>query len=262
MSTNDRNTTSIGISETKEGLEGSSQQYDDRHHADQAGLRDPSAADADHKKNVAWLEKPLAGKPHNVLRRLGREYAIKHQLGDEEDVRAFELGACLAQDPSKYSKVAGLRPDELEALEKEVTHRWSQPRLMYVVIVLCSVCAAVQGMGESTAFPRERSGPLTAHQTKRSSTALNSFTDISLVLASRMSPGRPGSQACSIAPRISAAPSLAAGSLFLLTMSLVRYSTLPHVRYPCHSYVFFSRLLIWSLVDITDKYQDVVVRFS
>lgn len=148
MSTNDRDSNSTGTSEPKEGLEGHSQQYDDQDHADQAGLRKISTAEADHKKNVAWLEKPLAGKPHNVLRRMGREYAMAHQLGDEEDIRAFEIGACLAQDPTKYAKVADLRPDELEVLEKEFSNRWSQPRLMYVIIVLCSVCAAVQGMGE------------------------------------------------------------------------------------------------------------------
>ena len=156
MSTNEQDGNSIGTSEPKEGFEGHSQQYDDQDQADQAGLRKTTTAEADHKKNVAWLEKPLAGKPHNVLRRMGREYAVKHQLGDEEDIRAFEIGACLAQDPTKYAKVADLRPDELEVLGNEFKNRWSQPKLMYVIIVLCSTCAAVQGMGKWSRFPRSK----------------------------------------------------------------------------------------------------------
>ena len=74
---------------------------------------------------------------------------MKHYLGDEEDIRAFELGACIAQDPKRWSKVHGLTPEEHAILSKEQTSRWSQPRLMYLVIILCSMAAAVQGMDET-----------------------------------------------------------------------------------------------------------------
>lgn len=77
----------------------------------------------------------------------GGRYARHHQIGDEEDIRAFELGAVLAQAPEKYESVEGLTEKELEVLRKEFTNRWSQPRLMYLVIMLCSLSAAVQGMG-------------------------------------------------------------------------------------------------------------------
>ena len=43
----------------------------------------------------------------------------------------------------------GLREEELEVLRKEFTNRWSQPKLLYLVIILCSTCAAVQGMDET-----------------------------------------------------------------------------------------------------------------
>lgn len=95
----------------------------------------------------AKLANPLAGKTHAELENMGARYAKQHQLGDEEDIRAFQKGACLAQDPQKFSDVAGLTPQEMDVLEKEFTNRWSQPRLLYLVIVLCSACAAVQGMG-------------------------------------------------------------------------------------------------------------------
>ena len=79
---------------------------------------------------------------------MGKNYAMKHQIGDKEDIRAFQMGACLAQEPSKYNSVEGLTQEELAILHKEYTNRWSQPKLMYIVILLCSTCAAVQGMGK------------------------------------------------------------------------------------------------------------------
>lgn len=96
----------------------------------------------------AKLANPLAGKTHAELEGMGARYAKQHQLGDEEDIRAFQKGACLAQDPQKFSDVAGLTGQELDVLQKEFTSRWTQPRLLYLVIVLCSFCAAVQGMGK------------------------------------------------------------------------------------------------------------------
>jgi MFS family permease len=61
----------------------------------------------------------------------------------------MEIGACLARDPEnvKAAKELGVTDEEFDVLEKELTHRWSQPWTLYLVIVLCSTCAAVQGMG-------------------------------------------------------------------------------------------------------------------
>ena len=95
----------------------------------------------------AKLANPLAYETPEELRQKGRAYAKKYFIGDEEDFRAFELGACLAQDPLKWEKVQGLNTEERAVLEREVASRWSQPKLMYLVIGLCSMCAAVQGMG-------------------------------------------------------------------------------------------------------------------
>ena len=108
-----------------------------------------SAAERARRNANAKLANPLAGYSHAELKNMGAAYVMKHQIGDAEDIRAFELGACLAQDPTKFDQVEGLRGDELETLRKEVTSRWHQPRLMYLVIILCSTCAAVQGMGET-----------------------------------------------------------------------------------------------------------------
>ena len=105
-----------------------------------------SAAEKARLNDNAKLANPLAYESHGALRARGREYALKHFLGDEEDIRAFELGACIAQDPNKWDRVEGLTDDERQVLSKELASRWSQPRLMYLVIILCSACAAVQGM--------------------------------------------------------------------------------------------------------------------
>ena len=103
------------------------------------------------RRNVnAKLANPLAGYSHPELEEMGAEYANKHQVGDEGDIRAFRLGAVLAQDPVKYEECHGLAEEELHILRREFESKWSQPRLMYVVIILCSTCAAVQGMGQSS----------------------------------------------------------------------------------------------------------------
>ncbi|KZF20016.1 MFS sugar transporter [Xylona heveae TC161] len=108
-----------------------------------------TAAERARRNLNAKLANPLAGYSHAELEQLGEEYALKNQVGEMEDVRAFRLGAVLAQDPARFDTVKGLEEGELAILRKEFTHRWSQPRLLYLVIILCSTCAAVQGMDET-----------------------------------------------------------------------------------------------------------------
>lgn len=97
----------------------------------------------------AKIANPLAEFSHAELSAKGEEYVRKYQIGDDEDIRAFRLGAILAKDPNRYAEVDGLTAEESDALAKEISHKWSQPRLLYLVIVLCSTCAAVQGMDET-----------------------------------------------------------------------------------------------------------------
>lgn len=98
----------------------------------------------------ARIAKPLADLTPDELARMGEDYARKHHIGDEEDIRAFRLGAVLAsKKPEEYAEVEGLTADEQAVLEREITHKWSHPRLLYLVMILCSVCAAVQGMDET-----------------------------------------------------------------------------------------------------------------
>ena len=96
----------------------------------------------------AKLANPLAGFSKEELRLRGRDYAIEHSLTNEEDLRAFEVGAMLAQDPDSFEECQDISASDMDVLRKEFTNRWSQPKLLYLIIVLCSTCAAVQGMGK------------------------------------------------------------------------------------------------------------------
>lgn len=106
-----------------------------------------TAAERVRRNLNAKLANPLAGYSHNELKLQGLRFSITHQMGDEEDIRAFEMGAVLAQAPEKFEEIEDLTEEELHVLRQEFTNRWSQPSLMYVVIVICSISAAVQGMG-------------------------------------------------------------------------------------------------------------------
>jgi len=93
------------------------------------------------------LANPLAGYPQEDLRRQGAQYARLNDMVDVEDVRAFEIGAVLAQEPGAFQDMMELTEEERAVLQGEVSSRWSQPKALYLVVILCSTCAALQGMG-------------------------------------------------------------------------------------------------------------------
>jgi hypothetical protein len=108
-----------------------------------------SAAERARRHLNARLANPLQGYTYNELQKMGRAYAHDNALTDSDDVRAFEIGACLAREPTylKHATRLGATDEEMAVLEHELSHRWAQPRLLYLVVALCSICAAVQGMG-------------------------------------------------------------------------------------------------------------------
>ena len=110
-----------------------------------------SAAERARRNINAKLANPLSGYSYHELRRMGRAYAYEHAIAEKEDVRAFEIGACLAKNPEDVTKARelGCTEEEIAVLEKEISSRWSQPWTLYLVIMLCSTCAAVQGMDET-----------------------------------------------------------------------------------------------------------------
>ncbi|KAF2256823.1 hypothetical protein BU26DRAFT_527085 [Trematosphaeria pertusa] len=121
---------------------------EDRSHKERVAQ---SAAERARRNINAKLANPLQGYSYNELQKMGRAYAYEHALAEKDDVRALEIGACLARDPTnlKHVKEFGVTDEEHAILEKEISHRWSQPWILYLVIILCSTCAAVQGMDET-----------------------------------------------------------------------------------------------------------------
>ncbi len=89
----------------------------------------------------AKIANPLAGYSHAELAQKGEQYSRSNTVGNDEDIRAFRLGAILAQDPMRHAEVDGLTAEESAVLSKEIEKKWSQPRLLYLVIILCSTCA-------------------------------------------------------------------------------------------------------------------------
>jgi hypothetical protein len=132
----------------KERKVSSSDSFGGNTEIENASIRRPSAkgpenVDADQlRANInAKIANPLAGYSHAELAQKGEEYARSNTVGNDEDIRAFRLGAILAQDPMRHAEVDGLTAEEKAVLEKEIDKKWSQPRLLYLVIVLCSTCA-------------------------------------------------------------------------------------------------------------------------
>ncbi|KAI4600293.1 hypothetical protein KJ359_000647 [Pestalotiopsis sp. 9143b] len=120
--------------------------------AGQPNISDNPNLDAEEKKRLeasAKLENPLAGLSQAELAQRGEEFSRKHGFAEEEDIRAFRLGAMIAGNMNKYDTVDGLTEREKDVLDREITHKWSNPTMLYAVIVICSLCAAVQGMDET-----------------------------------------------------------------------------------------------------------------
>lgn len=88
---------------------------------------------------------PLAGYTHDQLAHMGEKYAREHQgLTDEQDIRAFRLGAVIAgdmdvdDDPhslrNKYASIEGLTGEERTTLVNEVEHKWRNPGMLYFLV--------------------------------------------------------------------------------------------------------------------------------
>lgn len=95
----------------------------------------------------AVFENPLAGIPRDTLFKDVDVFCNKHNLTEYRDL--FRKGALVSQNPQSATSLPELDPAEKEALEREVTHKWSQPWSLYFLATMCSLAAAVQGMDET-----------------------------------------------------------------------------------------------------------------
>ncbi|KAI1754741.1 hypothetical protein F4782DRAFT_491366 [Xylaria castorea] len=139
--------------DTKSAMRKDSEHSDvSRTEVEDSRLTPEKAPDEGQRKRLeasAKLENPLAGLSPEQLAQRGEDFCKQHGLTDEEDIRAFRLGAMIAGNMNKYDTIEDLTSREREVLDKEITHKWSNPRMLYAVITICSLCAAVQGMDET-----------------------------------------------------------------------------------------------------------------
>ncbi|KZS98381.1 proton myo-inositol cotransporter [Sistotremastrum niveocremeum HHB9708] len=95
----------------------------------------------------AKLANPLHGKTQEQLVEDAHAFAKQYELQDISDELA--KGALVAQDPLAFDSLSQLTDQDKAVLRREITHKWDQPKELYLLVILCSVAAAVQGMDET-----------------------------------------------------------------------------------------------------------------
>ena len=105
------------------------------------------------------IKNPLAGISKEDLFQDVEDYAQQHQLTDI--VGLLKKGALAAQNPDHLDGIEELDQHEIQILKEERTRRWHHPKMLYFVIALNSVGAAIQGWdqtgsnGANLSFPQE-----------------------------------------------------------------------------------------------------------
>lgn len=104
------------------------------------------------------VRNPLVGIPKHQLLSDVEEFANTYGLA--EALPLLRKGALIAQSPLRYDSIPELDQDEREALHIERTRRWKHPRMLYFMIILNSIAAAIQGWdqtgsnGANLSFPQ------------------------------------------------------------------------------------------------------------
>lgn len=95
----------------------------------------------------AKLANPLKGISRKQMLRDVDEFAQQHDLNDI--VPELQKGALIAQDPASFESIDLLTEEDKVFLREEITHKWKQPGMLYYMVVMSSLAAAVQGMDEA-----------------------------------------------------------------------------------------------------------------
>lgn len=95
----------------------------------------------------AVFENPLKQRTKDELLKDVAEFCQMHDLNDHLD--DFRKGALAAQSPESIQLLEELTSEDKDMIEREHTHRWSHPFMLYWLCCMCSMAAAVQGMDET-----------------------------------------------------------------------------------------------------------------
>lgn len=87
---------------------------------------------------TAVFENPLAGIPREQLFEDVDNFCS--QYGLEEYRETFRKGALISQNPHAAQSLPELTDEEKKILEREVTHKWSQPWQLYFMACEWSKC--------------------------------------------------------------------------------------------------------------------------
>lgn len=99
---------------------------------------------------AAKLRNPLAGfSEEQVLADVDAWCVDKGLQEHQEWFRKGALIARVGQRDDGFEYVHQLSEEEKDLLRHEITHRWSQPFMLYFLVVLCAGSAIVQGMDQT-----------------------------------------------------------------------------------------------------------------
>jgi hypothetical protein len=121
---------------------------DDTYRTENAG--DRRASTARQASVAARLHNPLAGLTEQAVIDDVDAWVIEKGLAEHQD--AFRKGALIArvqQRSDGFEHLSQLSEDEKGLLRHEMTHRWSQPFMLYFLVILCAGSAIVQGMDQT-----------------------------------------------------------------------------------------------------------------
>ena len=119
-----------------------------QHHED--AFNSPSNTQPRQASVAAKLRNPLAGLTEEQVIADVDAWCIEKNLREHQDV--FRKGALIArvgQRDDGFEYVTQLSTEEKEWLRHEISHRWSQPKMLYFLVVLCAGSAIVQGMDQT-----------------------------------------------------------------------------------------------------------------
>ncbi|KAK0457525.1 uncharacterized protein EV420DRAFT_1621066 [Desarmillaria tabescens] len=117
-------------------------------------MSDPEKGSQDRNERInlvnnvnARIQNPLHGIPQDKLLAQVEEFTKEKEF--DEYTETFKKGALLAQRPGELETLPLLDEADREAIRRERTHKWSQPKDLCITIIICSLAAVVQGWDQT-----------------------------------------------------------------------------------------------------------------
>lgn len=73
----------------------------------------------------------------DTLMRSAEKFAADNDLNDI--LPLLKKGALAAQNPAEVATMSDFTDEEKEIFQEELTHKWRQPKILYVTIILNSI---------------------------------------------------------------------------------------------------------------------------